>query len=360
MSDEIPYSYIDRLLHNLAFGRNGVQALLSDIEGSMFGAHWKNLEVKQPIFITSLPRAGTTILLEILSKVPCCVTHTYRDMPFILSPYLWDKVSSRFRTTSRRKERAHGDGLMITEDSPEAFEEIIWKRFYPNKYGRRHIELWGRSDFDTPFYQFFYEHIQKLMSVSKNSELADLRYISKNNANIGRIELIQNYFPDSHILIPFRDPVSHAVSMHRQHVNFSAKHTDNKFAENYMRDIGHFEFGRLHRPLAFDTRNGEDKSFDLNNLEYWLDYWYRVFSYVVSLEGVTCISLENLTLARCAELQLLTANLGLKVGEARLDQLVEMLNPVKKYEYTGEERHSDLVDKCNEIYDRLKTKCILK
>ena len=51
---------------------------------------------------------------------------TYRDMPFILAPGIWQKICKISHRDSELQERAHGDGVEIGFDSPEAFEEIFW------------------------------------------------------------------------------------------------------------------------------------------------------------------------------------------------------------------------------------------
>ena len=42
-----------------------------------------------------------------------------------------------------------------------------------------------------------------------------------------------------------------------------------------MRDIGHFEFGELHRPIAFDS--DLVNQFDPAQPNYWLAYWISAF-----------------------------------------------------------------------------------
>jgi hypothetical protein len=136
-----PYSQADRLLHRLAFGPAQLQTVAAELEESLFAKDWAPAHAERPVFITSLPRAGTTVLLEALHRLPGCAAHTYRDMPFLLAPVLWSRVSRGFRRRSEHRERAHGDGLKINEDSPEAFEEVLWKNYYPHKYTPARIEL---------------------------------------------------------------------------------------------------------------------------------------------------------------------------------------------------------------------------
>ena len=88
MAIQLNYSAFDRLLHRLAFGGRFVQLAAADIESAVFGSSYQTVGGERPIFITSPPRAGTTLLLEALHRFPSVATHTYRDMPFVLAPLL--------------------------------------------------------------------------------------------------------------------------------------------------------------------------------------------------------------------------------------------------------------------------------
>src|SRR3546814_14543435 len=73
-----------------------------------------------------------TILLESLAAHPDTVTHRYRDYPGVLAPIFWDRVSEHlYAGRSTPVERAHGDGIAVTQDSPEAIEEMLWMAFHP-------------------------------------------------------------------------------------------------------------------------------------------------------------------------------------------------------------------------------------
>ena len=80
------------------------------------------------VFITGLARSGTTILLNSLYKSNSFASLTYLDMPFVLAPNLWSKISSK-KIFIDVKERAHEDGIKLSIESPEAFEEVFWKTF---------------------------------------------------------------------------------------------------------------------------------------------------------------------------------------------------------------------------------------
>src|SRR5439155_5123580 len=169
----------------------------ADIEATMYGSRYRNIAVQKPVFVTSLPRAGTTLVLQMLTDVAALATHKYRDMPFVLAPVLWETLSRGFRRPSELRERAHGDGVLVGYDSAEAFEEVLWKTFWPQKYKNDRIELWAPNESADEFRDFFREHMQKIIALRSAGESRQRRYVSKNNANVARIGLLRRLFPDS-------------------------------------------------------------------------------------------------------------------------------------------------------------------
>jgi Sulfotransferase family len=278
---QMNYSVLDRMLHHLAFSTPAIQLTAADIEKSVFGSVYKTVVAEKPIFITSLPRAGTTLMLEVLCRFPSIATHTYRDMPFVMAPILWSRLSSAFRKRDELRERAHGDGMQFGYDSPEAFEEILWRAFWPEKYTDSGIALWHVEDVKDDARAFFVEHMKKIIALRRPDKIRDGRYISKNNCNIARIDLICRMFPQAKILVPIRHPLDHAASLLRQHRNFLEMHKNEAFIRRYMADLGHYEFGDLHRPIAF---LGIDELLSNRNpleLDYWLAYWIAAFEHVL-------------------------------------------------------------------------------
>jgi len=284
VSREQDYSLLDRAIHRVAFSSRTFQLSLADIEHTLFRRLYENVKISRPVFIASLPRAGTTLLLEIFSRIPGFATHRYRDMPFIPAPLLWQKITGRFRKQASLKERAHGDGMQVGYDSPEAFEEVIWHTFWPKKYQDDRILLWSEEDANDEFVAFLTEHMQKIIALRAQEQAGMHRYVSKNNANIARIGLLNRLFPDAVILVPFRHPVDHAASMLRQHENFMSRHAEDPFSMKYMQDIGHFEFGQLHRPINFDNRSTARPAVEgrTGTLDYWLACWVAAFEHVIA------------------------------------------------------------------------------
>ena len=297
MTFENRYSRIDRLLHRFAFSIIGIQKVMADIEDRIYAKRFTDVKIDRPVFITSLPRAGTTLFLELISALDSFAVHTYRQMPFVSIPLLWHDISRWFQTSDTVRERAHGDGMTIGYDSPEAFEEIFWKAFWPEKYEADRIRLWKADDQDRhgEFEDFIHNHIRKLVVLRANGEPNPSRYVSKNNANMSRIATIARIFPDALILLLFRNPIDHVSSMLRQHRNFKEIHSSDMFARRYMEDIGHFDFGDNFRPINFNNWLDRSESNDADTPAFWMQYWCEAFDYVLShpVNNAILISYDN-------------------------------------------------------------------
>ena len=275
-----------------------------DLESGLYGARFRGLAVRNPVFVTSLPRAGTTLLLEILSSVPEFAIHSYRDMPFVMSPLLWSHLSKAFRKEAAHNERAHGDGMLVGYDSPEAFEEVLWRFFWPAHFGTDSISLWADGEDPDEFRALFVEHMQKILFLRLGDEAGDGRYASKNNANVARIGFLSRLFPDALIVVPFRHPLAQARSLLRQHIRFLAIHADEPFSKQYMDDIGHLEFGALHRPIDFGPVADAPGPFPVDTLDYWVSYWLRAYSHILHYTSdIVLISYEQMCTGGGASLE---------------------------------------------------------
>lgn len=321
---EAGYGFLDRTVHRLAFGRAGVQDMLSDLETRLYGKVIAAQQITRPVFVTGLPRAGTTLILEILSRHPDVVTHGYRDMPFLLSPVVWQRLSGRFRARQAARERAHGDGMSVSPDSPEAFEEVVWLRAAASHYTETGITPWAETD--TTFADPLRDHIRRLLAARQSTGAQ--RYISKNNANIARLGALQTAFPDADILVPLRNPFDHARSLHGQHMRFSERHRSDPFARDYMRDIGHFEFGALHRPILFPGMAAVTERFRPEDPNYWLAYWIAAHHAIAAAPGAKLLDMSRFTEA--PKVAGLYRTLGL--APADTTEASALIRPIKRYD----------------------------
>ncbi|RMD87018.1 MAG: hypothetical protein D6807_08655 [Alphaproteobacteria bacterium] len=357
-----PYSRLDRMLHHVAFASLGMQRALADIEERFLPEGALEVPLRRPVFVTSLPRAGTTLFLELLARCPDFATHSYRDMPFVLCPILWQRLSSGWRKTSTLAERAHGDGVLVSYDSPEAFDEVIWKAFWPRKYAADRIHTFTPADRNPEFEDFFRRHMRKLVARRMEAEggaPGTVRYLSKNNALIGRIDLLRMLFPDADIVIPLRDPWSHVASLQKQHRRFLALHAEDRFAARYMAWLGHYEFGTTLRPIDFDGWLDRCEVRDPDDERFWLLYWSQAYEAVMGgLEGgrVHLVDFERARAAPREVLERLATALDLAEPRALVDQADRFREPTVRE--SARRPANPLERKVRDIYQALRDRCL--
>ncbi len=278
-SERTNYSPLEKGLHHLAFKTGMAQVAMADMEDSVYARQLDAIELDRPVFVTALPRAGTTLLLECFSKLPEFASHCYRDMPFVLTPCFWNRFSDVFRKTGALRQRAHGDGMLINQNSPEALEEVVWKRFWRKQYRTDRIAPWPDQT-DDEFATFYYSHMRKIILL-RREQTQKTRYVSKNNLNIARIRLLRHLFPGAKIIVPVRHPMQQAASLLTQHLNFLTIHANEPFASTYMRAIGHYDFGENLRPVDFGNWMDTNCELAPTSFAYWLTYWTAAYSHLL-------------------------------------------------------------------------------
>ncbi len=262
------FSYLEKFLLKIVFRFEFLNRVLFDIENVFLK---KKINLNNKIFITGLPRSGTTILLNTIYSSEIFASITYRNMPFILSPNIWF-FFTKFLKKSTSTERAHRDGIKINIDSPEAFEEVFWKIFLKKEY-IKDKKLVEHNLKDEVLNE--YEKYLELICQGKKKN----NYISKNNNNILRINDLSNYFKNSKFIIMYRDPLNHCTSLKKQFFHFEEMHRKDNFFQTYMSFLGHYEFGLNYKSLLLDEIE-EDK----NNLDYWLKKWSLVYSHLLNFK----------------------------------------------------------------------------
>jgi len=347
------YSFVERFLHFSAFKSWSFQQSLSKMEDRLYKNDHRRIDSEKPVFITALPRAGTTLLLEILIESGEFVSHTYRNMPYLLTPIFWNRFSKHFKKTGISRERAHGDGMTINEDSPEAFEEIIWKGFWSSRYLNDKIVPWTEATYPE-FESFFRKHMKKLIFLGKTDSQEKLRYISKNNLNIARIPYLKKTFPDSTVVIPFRSPLQHASSLLRQHINFTKIHSEDSFAMQYMKDIGHFDFGKNLRPVDFNKWFSKDTETDTTSFSFWLQYWISTYDYLIdnASNHAVFFNYDDFCENPLSKIKQLSEIIEIKKLNL-ITNSAKRVSPPKPYSINRTDLKDELVNKANEIFNKL-------
>ncbi len=261
------YNKIQKFLHDFVFGSKFINKSSFEIEKIFF---LKKLDIKNNyhVFISSLPRSGTTSILNFIYSSKQYASLTYKNMPFLLAPN-FSKLFNKKNIS--KKERAHQDGIFYDIDSPEAFDEVFFnndKKFIENE---------------------LLDYLRLILSPENK-----LKYLSKNNLNYKRIDLISKILPNSIFLIPIRNPLQQSYSLLNQHLHFTKLQIEDDFVRRYMNYIGHNEFGLnhkfWHKPLKYK---------DCNDINYWLEQWTLFYTNIYnSYETYTnCyfIFYENLT-----------------------------------------------------------------
>ncbi len=244
------YRAIQKFLHDFVLGNKFINKSLFELEKIFY---LKNNDIinQNHIFISGLPRSGTTSILNFLYSFQNFASLKYKHMPFILSPNL---IKIFHKKSIPLKERLHGDGIKFDNNSPEAFDEV----FFNN----------GE--------EFIRNELLNYINLILNSERKN-KYLSKNNLNFKRIDLISSLLPDSIFLIPIREPAQHSYSLLRQHLHFSELQKKDDFIRRYMGYLGHNEFGLNHKPW-----NNSVKFKDLNNINYWLEQWNLFYKNILN------------------------------------------------------------------------------
>jgi len=143
----VKYSFLSKFLHYIALNFTLIKKVAFEIDCSLSSLKNSHNDLGPHVFISGLARAGTTILLEALYSTGLFASLTYRNMPFVTAPALWNLISSKFYSTPILIDRAHSDRLKIAFDSPEAFEEIFWMTFTDMKYIKKeYLEVYYDLD----------------------------------------------------------------------------------------------------------------------------------------------------------------------------------------------------------------------
>lgn len=268
---DIPYTTSQKLLHRILLGSRIIAEFCLDFETRTMQPRAEAAAAGRHIFVSGLARSGTTILMRRLYQTGAFTSLTYRDMPFALMPGFWRRMAGSRQKSMERAERAHGDGILVDYDSPEAFEEIFWRVCEGPQYIHKDRILPHRPTVDT--LEKFKRYIAAILA---SREKPDGRYLSKNNNNIIRLPALCAAFQESLFLVPFRRPLQHAWSLLNQHRRFARP--DDTFTTDYMRWLGHHEFGADHRPFRFaDAPNPHHP----DQLAYWLFLWDQVYRHLL-------------------------------------------------------------------------------
>ncbi|MGB6521125.1 MAG: sulfotransferase [Candidatus Cybelea sp.] len=294
---------------------------LGNLESKMLQSRIATQTVDRPVYICGLPRAGTTITLQMLSEHPDVVTHKYADFLMPYMPYVWNQVFPRIPVDAMRKPvpRIHRDRIQVTRDSAEMGEEILWEHFFPFIHDESKYSVLDGSTSNPGFERFYVDHLRKLALVRGRT-----RYVSKAIMCVVRMQYLRRLFPDARFLLYVRNPIDHIASMIKQDRIWAELERDDPRQIEIIELTGHHEFGP-HQVMA-NVGNPEmlheiRRLFDAGQVaQSRARYWAYVYGFVAKqladdpqLKSRVCIvRYEDLCSDSLATIDRILAHTGLE------------------------------------------------
>ncbi|MGI9502380.1 MAG: sulfotransferase, partial [Geminicoccaceae bacterium] len=248
-------------------------------------------------------------------------------------------------------ERAHKDGIIITEDSPEAFEEALWMAFFPKLHDPRSSAMLDHHDENAAFTAFYRDHIKKLLAVRGGK-----RYLSKGNYNLTRLAFLQKTFEDARFVLPIRAPAWHIASLIKQHRLFKDGLAGNRRALDHMRRVGHFEFGPDRRPIHVGDDQAIETIQDLwaggREVEGQARYWAHLHGKIADQletedklrDAVLIVGYEDLCAAPKAMVERLFAHCRLEISAGMVEKIAGRVQFPGYYQPNFSEAERAMID----------------
>lgn len=263
------YSELQQLLHHLVLDNFEIGKKLFKREQKQYATPPSH-NVEQFVIVSGLARAGTTSLMNKLAALDTFATLSYANMPLLMAPNLWKKIYNP--KTNKTTERSHKDGIQIGLNSNEALEEYFFKTITNNRFiEEKELKV---HDLFKEEYQTYLEY-QNI--IRKNPKQI---YLAKNNNCLLRYKSLRALNGVFLMIIMFRDPLTHAMSLLDKHQSFSKLQEDDPFVLNYMNWLGHHEFGLNHIPFDFGTHETL-KAYSPDSIDYWLQIWINYYEYAL-------------------------------------------------------------------------------
>lgn len=332
------YSELSILLHKLILNNYNVGRWL------FFKSIKKNSSNPQSKFliVTGLARCGTTSLTEKLFESGKFKSFDYSNMPFLFSPRLWRKIYNP--KSKEKKERAHHDGIKIGLDSVEAFDEYFFKCFLDDGYIKdKYI---AEHKLPVEVYEN-YLHFQNLLYGETKI------YLTKNNNFILRLKSFVELNKEAKVVVLFREPLQHTISLLQQHISFLETQKQEPFVIQYMDWLGHNEFGLNQKHFQFD--NVEFDDYDKDSLNYWLSSWINYYRYLLSLpenNNILLVSYKDYLADPKKVVDFVAIQLDISLDDTlSYTKFDKKERPVIEYKYSD-----DLYNRAKEIYESLLKK----
>jgi len=312
---------------------SGLCARLANAETAQLSEELRTIQIDRPVFIAGVARSGSTILLEALASCDSFASARYSDYPPLWFPCWWSQLKRHLpKPAHSPSERAHGDGIAVTVDSPEAFDEVFWMHFFPHRHDPAISQRLTTQDHNPPFDEFYRNHIRKVLLARGRP-----RYLCKGNYNLARLPYLLSRFPDAKFVVPIRHPKTHVASLQQQHQRFTQAALHHPSIARQMARSGHFEFGPQRRAEHMGDAEVATRIRDAlaagRDVEGYALQWAQSYAWLADLldsnpsvaSSILVVSHEDLCRSPADELQTLARHIELAPSEA--ERLVEQWAP---------------------------------
>ena len=160
-------------------GTAGFWQKLGDLETSAHRAESIGITIDRPVYVVGSPAPAAR------SCWRCWPAARRRHPPLpgfpagLHAPVLEPGVRPRLPVGCAPTERAHKDRILVTADSPEAMEEVLWMRFFPTAHETARSQVLDATTSNPAFERFYTDHLKKILLVRGGQ-----RYLSKGNYNL--------------------------------------------------------------------------------------------------------------------------------------------------------------------------------
>lgn len=270
------YTELSVLLHHLILDNYNIGIKLFKREAKITAK--KGVQTRGNfVIVTGLARAGTTSIMNMLAAESIFSSLSYANMPFLLSPRLWERIYTPKQDEER--ERSHKDGVSIGLRSAEALEEYFFKAISHDIF---------ISEDSLHEYELTQEDYANYLSYQAIVRKSNQRiYLAKNNNFLLRYASMRSYNQDFVQVLMFRHPLYHASSLLEKHRQYQELQQEDPFVLDYMNWLGHHEFGLNQKIFVFDGQSGPDG--DKQGLNFWLKVWTGYYERALKITDQNCL-----------------------------------------------------------------------
>ena len=308
---------------------------LNNLENFLLNKNLNKINYKK-IIICGYPRSGTSLITSLINTNFNVSSFEYRDLPFILCSYFWNKINNLYYWSNKDFQRAHNDKLLINSKSPDSFEEILWS-IYLEDYKKKGFKKILDEKYENKELEFFLDiNIKKIIFIRNKKP----NYISKNNYSLFRLKYLLKIHPSTKFIVCIRNPIEQCYSAAITDLKFYNEAIKNKKFYYETNFLCHFEFGYNKKSLR--EGGGDNKNYSSldNSYIFYLQEWIFFYEFFLNKnykdkkikESILLIDYDDFITKKNDYLTKIFNYCNLEIDKKNIDYLKTIKN---KDEYTN-------------------------